>query len=451
MATLQPTRQDERTLSLTQTSMSDTLNLAFKRHPLTLYHLAHTYGDRVNVRAPGFNIFLLFHPEDIREVLVVQGNKFNKGIGVVMLSRLLGQGLLTSEGEYHKKQRLLIQPGFHRQRIAGYSATMVELTSKHIKSWRDGAEIDMITEMMGLTFKIAGKTLFNEDVSDTVDLMQEGIATSMKAFEQVGTSPWALQLERLPLRVMRNFYRARDRINAVTYRMIEEHRKSGDQGDILSMLLEIRDENGHGLTPEQLHDEVLTLLAAGHETTANAMGWTWYLLAHHPEIVKKMQQVVDEVLGDRLPTFEDIPRLAYIEQVMAESMRLYPPVWAFDREASTDIQLRDLTIPKGARVIVSQYVTHRDARYYPDPDRFDPERWTPEARAGRPKFAYFPFGGGARLCIGESFAWAEGVLILSTIIKNWEAELLPDQTIEIEAAVTMRPRYGLYMRLHKRA
>lgn len=442
--------QDASTQSVPRASLGDTLGIALRRHPLMLQRFARTYGDRLHIKAPGVSIFFLFHPDDIREVLVVQGHKFRKGLGVFMLSRLLGQGLLTSKGEYHKKQRLLIQPGFHRQRIAGYATTMVDLTARHCASWQDGAEVDMVSEMMALTFKIAGKTLFNADVSDDITTMQEGMARSMAAFEKVGTSPWALQLERLPLPVMRRFYKARARIDETVYRMIEEHRQSGDQGDILSMLLQIKDEEGQGLSPVQLHDEVLTLLAAGHETTANTLGWTWYLLSQNPAIRAKMQQVVDEVLGDRLPTFEDIPRLAYVEQIMAESMRLYPPVWAFDREATCDVQLRDLTIPKDARVIVSQYATHHDARYYPDPERFDPDRWTPEARASRPKFAYFPFGGGSRLCIGESFAWTEGVLALAIMAHRWEAELVPDHPIEMEAAVTMRPRYGLRMILKKR-
>lgn len=431
-------------------SLGDTLTLAFRRHPALLLRFAQTYGDRVYLRAPGFSIFFLFHPDDVRQVLVVQGNKFCKGMGVYMLSRLLGQGLLTSEGEYHKRQRLLIQPAFHRQRIASYATTMVDLAHQHTASWRDGAEVDMVSEMMAITFRVAGKTLFGEDVSADTATMREGMAASMQAFEQVGTSPWALQLERLPLPVMRRFFRAREKINAIVYRMIEEHRRSGDQGDILSMLLQVRDENGRGLNSEQVRDEVLTLLAAGHETTANALGWTWYLLAQHPEVRIKMQRLVDEVVGERLPTFEDLPRLAYVEQVLAESMRLYPPVWAFDRQAISDVRIGDLTIPGGTRVVVSQYVTHRDPRYYPDPERFDPERWTPEVRVERPKFAYFPFGGGSRLCIGESFAWTEGVLILATLARQWEASLVSPRPIEIEAAVTMRPRYGLRMILHAR-
>lgn len=431
-------------------SWRDTLAFAFKRHPLILLQLAQKYGDRVHIHAPGITLFFLFHPEDVREVLVVQGQHFRKGMGVLMLSRLLGQGLLTSEGEYHKKHRLLIQPAFHRQRIAGYATTMVELAHQQATTWQDGAEVDMVNEMMALTFKIAGKTLFNEDVTDDIKVMQKGMAASMEAFEKVGTSPWALWLERLPLPVMRRFFRARERINAVIYRMIEEHRRSGDQGDVLSLLLEIRDEQGQQLSTQEIHDEVLTLLAAGHETTANALGWTWYLLSQHPEVLAKVQQVVDEVLGERLPTFEDLPRLAYVEQVLAESMRLYPPVWAFDRQAVQDTQVRGLFIPAGARVLVSQYVTHHDPRYYPDPWHFDPTRWTPEARQDRPKFTYFPFGGGSRLCIGEAFAWTEGVLVLATLARHWEASLVPTRPIEIEAAVTMRPRYGLPMVLHRR-
>ncbi|WP_084657786.1 cytochrome P450 [Thermogemmatispora onikobensis] len=431
-------------------NLREILALLSRRNlPITFLRLARKYGDVVHVKGGPLEIFLLSHPEDIREVLVVQHANFHKGQGVRMTSRMLGQGLLTSEGDFHKRQRKLIQPAFHRQRIASYATTMVEEAARLARSWQDGTVVDMAEEMMRLTLVIAGKTLFNVDVEREASTVSQAMAVAMEAFIKIGLSPWAEQLELLPLPIRRRFYRARDEMDRVIYRIIEEHRRSGrDQGDLLSWLLEVHDEEG-AMSDEQLRDEMTTLLLAGHETTANALAWTWYLLAQHPEVAARLRQEVVQVLGDRLPTADDFPRLTYAEWVLAESMRLYPPAWGIDRTAMRDCDIRGVTIPTGARVIMSQYVVHRDPRFYPEPERFFPERWTPEARAARPKFAYFPFGGGPRLCVGEPFAWMEGVLVLATLIRSWEAELVPGQRIEPEAAVTLRPRYGIRMRLHQ--
>jgi cytochrome P450 len=429
----------------------ETLALLSRRNlPQTLLRLAARYGDVIHIKAGPLEIFVLNHPDDIREVLVVQHANFHKGPGVEMTSRMLGQGLLTSEGDFHKRQRKLIQPAFGRQRIASYAATMVDEASRLACAWEDGLEVDMAQEMMRLALVIAGKTLFNVDVEREAATVSRSLAVAMEAFIKVGLKPWAHQLERLPLPIHRRFYRARDAIDAVIYRIIEEHRRRGaDQGDLLSTLLEAHDEEG-SMSDQQLRDEMTTLLLAGHETTANALSWTWYLLSQHPDVAGRLHAEIDRVLGTRLPTAEDFPQLSYTEWVLAESMRLYPPVWSIDRRAVRDTDLRGLSIPAQARIIMSQYVVHHDARYYPEPERFIPERWRPEERAARPKFAYFPFGGGPRLCIGEPFAWMEGVLVLATLAQRWEAELLPGQRIEAEAAVTLRPRYGIRMRLRQR-
>jgi cytochrome P450 len=425
--------------------------LSRRQLPQKLLRLARKYGDVIHIKGGGLEIFILSNPEDIREILVVQHAHFHKGQGVEMTGRMLGQGLLTSEGEFHKRQRRLIQPAFHRQYIASYARTMVEEATRMASSWRDGSIVDMAQEMMRLTLVIAGKTLFNVDVERDVSTVSRSMAVAMKAFIKVGLAPWAPQLERLPLPIHRRFYQARDEMDRVIYRIIEEHRRSGrDQGDLLSTLLRAHDEEG-GMSDQQLRDEITTLLLAGHETTANALTWTWYLLAQHPDVLARLQAELASVLGERLPTAEDLPRLVYTEQVLSEAMRLYPPAWSIDRRAIRDTEIRGLPVPGGARIIMSQYVVHRDPRYYPEPERFLPERWTPEARASRPKFAYFPFGGGPRLCIGEPFAWMEGVMLLATLAQRWEAELLPHQRIEAEAVVTLRPRYGIRMRLHQRS
>ncbi|GHO80339.1 cytochrome P450 [Ktedonobacter sp. SOSP1-85] len=414
--------------------------------------LARKYGDVFFMEAGGQKVFFLNHPDDVRELLVVQHEKFYKGDGVMQLARMLGQGLVTSEDPLHKRQRRLVQPAFHRKRIAGYTQAMVEAAQEQARNWRDGATVDMVEEMMELTLIIVGKTLFNTDVAREADTVQQALVTSMEAFRKLSMSPLGALVERLPLPINARLRQAREQLDAVVYRIIDEHRKQGnDQGDLLSMLLLAQDEDGSVMTDQQLRDEVMTLFLAGHETTSNALAWTWYLLAQHPEFLARLQQEVDSVLADRAASIDDLPRLPYTEQVLMESMRICPPIWAIDRNAIEDVNLRGIYIPKGSKVVLSQYVVQHDPRFYPEPERFDPERWTPEARAERPKFAYFPFGGGPRLCIGESFAWTEGILLLATLAQRWEARLAPGAHVAFQPAVTLRPKYGLKMTLHRRA
>lgn len=422
------------------------------RNPLHVpLRLARTYGDIFYFKFGRDKIFFLTNPDDIRELLVVQHERFRKGDGVMLLNRVLGNGLITNEGESHKKQRRLVQPAFHRKRIAGYAVAMVEEAQKQVRAWQDGARVDIAQEMLQLTLAVVGKTLFNTDVTKEADTFHKGLAVSMEAFRKIGLSPWGNWIERLPFPINKRLRRARADLDRVVYRVIDEHRRAGtDQGDLLSMLLLAQDEDGSTMDNEQLRDEIMTLFLAGHETVAHALTWTWYLLSQHPEVREKVWREVDTVLEGRTATFDDLTRLTYTERVVMESMRICPPVWAIDRRSKCEVVIRGATIPEGARVIMSQYQVQHDARFYPDPERFDPERWTPEAQVARPKFAYFPFGGGPRLCVGESFAWTESILLLATLSQYWEIRLAPGARIAFQPAVTLRPKYGVEMTLHRR-
>jgi cytochrome P450 len=359
---------------------------------------------------------------------------------------------LTSEGEFHLRQRRLAQPAFHRQRIAGYAATMVEYAGRACDRWRAGETRDVGREMMRLTLAIAGKTLFDANVEGEADEIGKALTTTFELFNTL-TLPFRQLLEHLPLPAGKRFLKARERLDATIYRIINERRASGeDRGDLLSMLIAARDEegDGSGMTDEQLRDEAMTIFLAGHETTANALTWTWYLLSQHPEIEARFHAEVDETLKGALPIAEDFPRLRYTEMVFAEVMRLYPPAWVIGRRALGDHQIDGYKIPARSILLISPYVTHHDARFYPDPFRFDPERWTPEARESRPKFSYFPFGGGPRVCIGESFAWMEGALVLATIARRFRMRLAPGHPVEMRPLVTLRPKHGMRMILESR-
>src|SRR5215831_12331019 len=385
--------------------------LAFRRDPIKfLTHLTERYGDLVYFEFGPQPMFLVNNPDYIRDVLVTHNRKFMKGEGLQRAKRLLGEGLLTSEGEFHLRQRRLAQPAFHRQRIAGYAATMVEYAARACDRWRAGETRDVSREMMRLTLAIAGKTLFDAKVEGEADEIGKALTTTFELFNTL-TLPFRQLLERLPLPASKRFLKARERLDATIYRIINERRASGeDRGDLLSMLIAARDEegDGSGMTDEQLRDEAMTIFLAAHETPANALTWNWFLLSPNPDAEASLYRELKTVLGGRNPTVEDLPQLAYTKMVLAESMRLFPPAWIIGRRALQDYEVGSYIVPAGSLVLTSQYVTHRDPRYFPDPDRFDPMRWSPEIRVARPKFTYFPFGGGPRVCLGEPFAWMEG-------------------------------------------
>ncbi|MDQ2856785.1 MAG: cytochrome P450, partial [Acidobacteriota bacterium] len=331
-------------------------------------------------------------------------------------------------------------------------ASMIDYAALVRARWQDGATMDISEEMMRLTLAIVGKTLFDADVESDAPEVGEAMSVVMDLFNTI-TIPFFELLQKLPLPQLRRFDTARAKLDYIIYRMIEERRSSGkDCGDLLSMLLLAQDDEGDGgrMTDAQLRDELMTIFLAGHETTANALTWTWYLLSQNPEVESRLHAELDEVLSDRLPTVEDAGRLPYTEMVLTESMRLYPPAWALGRMALNDFEIGGYRIPKRSLVLMSQYVMHRDSRYFPDPDRFDPTRWTTEARETRPQFSYFPFGGGSRRCIGEGFAWMEGILLLATLAQRWQLRLAPDQIIALRPVITLRPKHGMRMTARRR-
>jgi len=421
-------------------------------NPLDFFtRLARTYGDVTSYRMAGEQLFLVNEPRLIRDVLVTHNRNFTKSRGLERSKRLLGQGLLTSEGAMHLRQRRLMQPAFHRDRIAGYGDLMVGYADRMRRGWTDGAALDISREMNRLTLSIVGKTLFDVDVEQQAAAVGEALTAVMESFWMM-MLPFAEVLERLPVPKLRRARLARARLDAIIYRMIADRRASGrDHGDLLSMLLAAQDEDeGGGMTDEQVRDEAMTIFLAGHETTANALTWTWYLLSGAPEVEAALHAEVDRVLGGRLPVMADLPSLQYVERVVTESMRLYPPAWIVGRRAIDEYQLGGHVAPPRAIVVMSPYVMQRDPRFYAEPDRFDPDRWTPEFRAALPKFAYFPFGGGPRQCIGESFAWMELILLVATISQQYRLRLVPGHPVVPQPLITLRAKHGMRMTVERR-
>lgn len=422
--------------------------LAYRRGPHVFFeNLSRRYGDISYFRFSGLDAFMINHPDYIKDVLVTNHKHFKKGLALQRAKRLLGEGLLTSEGEFHRRQRRLAQPAFHRQRIASYGAVMTDYATRTSARWQNGETLDISEEMMRLTLAIVGKTLFDADVESEAEEVGEAMNVVMGLFDTL-TIPFFELLEKLPLPQMQRFKKARAKLDRIIYRLIEERRRSGaDRGDLLSMLLLAEDEEGQsgGMTDAQVRDEALTIFLAGHETTANALTWTWYLLSQHPAVEARVHEELETVLGSRPPTVDDFPRLRYTEMVLAESMRLFPPAWAIGRLALDECSLAGYSVPRGSLVLMSQYVMHRDARFFPDPERFDPERWTPAARESRPQFSYFPFGGGPRRCIGEGFAWLEGVLLIATLAQQWQMRLVHNHPVGLRPVITLRPRHGMRM------
>src|SRR5580692_3347636 len=397
-------------------------------NPIALFqHLAQTYGRMAHYRLGLSHIVFVNQPDFIHEVLINQPQNFIKERTQRRMKILLGEGLITSDGEIHKRQRRIAAPAFHRQRIQAYASSMVERAAAMRDAWQAGVEVDASAEMMQLTLQIVARTLFNSDVTKDVQRINDEVNAIMRLYNFLVALPRAEDLLHLPIPGLMRFKRARRRLDTVVYRMIQDHRAAGiDSGDLLSMLLASRDEeeDHSGMTDEQLRDEVLTIFLAGYETVANALTWTWLLLAQNPDAEAKLHVEIDTVLGGRLPTLEDLPQLRYAEMVLAESMRLYPPAWAMGRQATCDVEIGPYKLPAGTYIFFSQYIIQRNADFFPDPLKFDPERFTTERKTGRPRFSYFPFGGGSRQCIGESFAWMEGVLSIATIAQRWRMTYL---------------------------
>lgn len=426
--------------------------VGISRDPLShLGRLLARHGDVVHFRIGPQHLLVLQHPDDIRDVLVTHGRRFHKGRGLERARLVLGNGLLTSEDAFHLRQRRLAQPAFHRERIAAYGETMGAYAERHARRWRDGERRDVAEDMMGLTLAIVGKTLFDADVEAEAAEIGEALDDALEAFE-IAIMPFGELLEKLPLPRVRRFRRAKERLDRTIYRLIRERRASAaDRGDLLSMLVAATDTEGDGtgMSDEQLRDECMTLFLAGHETTANLLTWTFHLLSRHPEVERRLHAEVDALEGT--PAARDLARLPYARQVLAEAMRLYPPAWILGRRATDRYEFREWAVPPRTIVLFSQYLVHRDPRWWPAPERFDPDRWLPGREETRPKFAYFPFGAGTRICIGEQFAWMEGVLVLATIARRWRLEAVPGHEPELQPILTLRPKGGMPMVVRERS
>ena len=443
--------------------------------PILLFeHLKKTYGNISWYRFLGTPIVFINDPEYIREVLINQAPAFVKERTVRRMKVLLGEGLITADDPIHMRQRKIAAPAFHRQRIAAYAGQIAELAGARARSWQTGQEIDIAAASMELSLEIVARTLFDLQVTDDIRSINNEVNTIMDLYNFIVAFPRLEDFLHLPIPGIVKFRRSRARLDAIVNRIIRERRsemeaqsaalapgeKAPDRGDLLSMLLASRYEDdgtgtaAKGMSDEQIRDEVLTIFLAGYETVANALTWTWYLLSQNPEAEGRLHEELDRVLGDgevhRLPELADLPSLPYTEQVFAESMRLYPPAWAMGRMSTKPITLGPYRIPAGAHVFFSQWMMHRSEEYFPDPLRFDPSRHSPEAKAGRDKFVYFPFGGGGRQCIGESFAWMEGVLAIAAIASRWRMEYLGSAPPTPQAKITLRPAGPVMMKLMAR-
>jgi cytochrome P450 len=426
---------------------------ASQRDPLGfMERMAREYGDVVHFKIGRRHVYLLNHPEHIKGVLLSHYANFRKGRGIDRRDNFLGEGLLTSEGDFHQRQRQLTKPAFHHERFAAYGATMSRLAAETTRHWRAGDRLDVLEAMRQITLPIASQTLFGTSVDTEHARIIEAFRAGLSRFKSF-KPPAARFADRLSPAHRRRLRRARFTLEALVSQIIAERRHvDDDRGDLLSLLLSRPGEEGGRLTSDrQIRDEAVTLFIGGFENVATVMTWTWYLLAQHPEVRRKLHEELDTVLGGRLPTAEDLPRLAYTRMVFEEAMRVYPPVPRLVRTAVRDYQVGNYTVPPGALVVVSQYLMHRDPRYFPEPERFDPERWTPEARRERPAYSFFPFGGGSRRCIGEGFAYMEGVLVLATLASRWKLALTSGDRVELSATHFLHLKGPLTMTLEARS
>jgi cytochrome P450 len=410
------------------------------------------YGDVWKLSFGSSHNFMFAHPDHYQQILLTQADKFHKDHGYKDrkrgMARFMGNGLVTSDGDFWKRQRKLIQPAFHAKRIEGYAEVMVDYTLAQMRDWRDGARLDVAHEMAGLAYKIVTKSVFDVDGSRDADRMEH----IMNVFQETSNDQNSFIPTWVPTPNELRTRRAIRDVDEMFYGLIAERRAQGtDKGDLLSMLLEARDDDGTGMTDEQVRDELVTLFMAGHETTANSLNWTFVLLSRNPQVREKLHEEVDRVLAGRAPTLANLRALPYTEMVVKESMRLMPAVPVFGRAAIADVQVGDVLIPKGSSVNIFPIVTHRDPRWWGDDAQvFRPERFDPELEKQIRKYAYIPFSTGPRVCIGNSFAMMEARLLLATIVQRWTLELAPGQVVTPEALITLRPQGGLPMTAHAR-
>jgi cytochrome P450 len=410
---------------------------------------ARDYGDIFYYRVFHRHIYFLNHPDLVKDVLVTNYKNFIKGEAIRFNRRMFGKGLIANEGASWLQQRRLIQPAFHHERTESYISTMIACAERMVASWRDGEERDIHRDMMHVTLEIVAKALFNVEIAGERDRIAVALNTLMELSSGARMLlPPALRL--VPTLGNLRYLQAARRVDDIVYSLIRERRASGKVlDDLLSTLLEARDEDGEPMPNRQVRDEVMTILLAGHETTAVSLSWTWYLLAQNPEAEEKLCAELRQVLNGRSPTLADLYKLRYALRVVKESMRLYPPVWALVRNPIKDCEIGGYRVPAGASVIMSPWVMHRDPRYYDEPERFIPDRW-PDDRIGPTRSTYFPFGAGPRLCIGASFAMMEAVLVLATIAQRYKITPVPDWPVEPLPTITLRPKHGIRALLTRR-
>ncbi|MFZ0345079.1 MAG: cytochrome P450 [Nitrososphaeraceae archaeon] len=447
----------------------------------TLSTIAREYGDISYFKLGPEHVYLINNPDYIEKVLIYDHRNFKKGKRLQTAKTILGEGLVTSEGDFHNRQRRLIQPIFHPKQIMTYSNIMTDYAVRVRNRWNDGAIVDISEEMMRLTLGIICKSVLNYDVESEAQEVGKALTTVRKYSKRL-QSPIGHVLDKIPiLPAPRRAREARKELDSLVYGLISDRRQQEESDndkryddDLLSRLMQAQESNiadhvshngfpststsNEKMSDKQVRDEVMTIFIAGHETTSNALTWTFYLLSQYPDVERKLHDEIELVLGNnssnnagnRIPTADDIPKLQYTERVLRESMRLYPPVWTMGRYVENDYSVGEYTIPAGSSILMSQYVMHHDPRYYEKPEEFNPNRWTDDFNAHLPRFSYFPFGGGIRGCIGESFAWMEGILIIATIAQEWSMRLVSSQRIKLDPAITLRSRYGMKMKLLQR-
>jgi cytochrome P450 len=407
---------------------------------------AREFGDCITLRFGLRRIIFINHPTLIEQVL--HSRNFTKHYALRMNRRLLGNGLLTSEGDFWLRQRRLIQPVFQRERILSYAPDMTAYTQRQLESWRDGDVRDLHSEMRQLTLAIAAKSLFGADVAGQSEAVGQALKGAMGTFSQRFFRIIRIP-ERLPTPGNLRIRKAIRRLDAILYGLINQRRSEGEQKDLLSILLHARHESdGTGMTDKQLRDEAMTLFLAGHETTALALAWGWYLLAQHPDVFAALQEELRQVLGGRIPTVADLPNLRYTEMVVQEVMRLYPPAYALGRQAIHACTIGGYPISANSTILMSQWVVHRDPRFFDDPQRFYPERWADGLAKRLPRYAYFPFGGGQRICIGNTFALLELPLVLAAIAQRFRFSLTDGLVVRPKPQLTLQPDRPILLRLH---
>lgn len=410
-----------------------------------LVRAARELGDVAQLKFGTRGFYFFVHPDAIQHILVTHHRNYPKGPDQIYLKPVIGEGLITSEGSHHLHQRRMLQPGFHRTQIVTYARTMTAFAADMLDQWRHDQVVDLYHEMMQLTLRIVIRTLCGVDLADPADHVGQSMQSALALF---GAQPETL----LP-----STRRATRELDDVIYHIIRRRRdERRDADDLLTVLLAAANTPGgdgeQGMTDRQIRDEVMTLFFAGHDTTASALSWSWYLLAQHPEIEAKLHAELAETLGGRLPTVDDIPRLSYTTMVFTEALRLFPPIWSISRQTIADDEIGGYRVPAGMPVMISPYVTHHDPRFYVDPDRFDPARFHPDhdVRKQIPRQAYVPFGAGLRQCMGEPYAWMEGTLLLATIAQRFRFHLVPDHAVIPQSMITLRPKNGVLVTLHAR-